>query len=68
MIGMYHTAVALLDGHKGMRSINEPGVRRYALEMMNCARETLEDFMRHGNYRKARIDNPLPDSSLMSNG
>lgn len=62
LIGSYRTACAVLDRKAGYRDVTEPGVRRWALECMACWRETLEAYMRHGDYRKARLDHPLPKS------
>jgi len=58
LIGMYRMATAVLDDPRAKGKKR----RRLALETMVCALETLTDFMSHGNYRKARIDNPLPYS------
>lgn len=62
LIGMYRSATAALDGVHGMdtRAQREPKIRRFALEMMVCAANTLAAFMQHGDYRKARDSFPLP--------
>lgn len=67
LIGLYRTATAVLDRLPGVRSVDEPGVRRWALELVACAFGQLSDFMRHGDYRKAKIENPLPNSKLLPN-
>lgn len=36
--------------------------RRYFEETLVCADKTIEQYMGHGNYLKARDDNPLPTS------
>lgn len=57
LIGLYRAAIEALD----RRRISKRD-RRFALELMACAIGTINDFIGHGNYRKARIDNPLPHS------
>lgn len=57
LIGLYQVAVAALDCDNGSKMSKN---RRYALETMACAYGSLEHFMSHGDYRKARKANPLP--------
>lgn len=67
IIGMYRSATGVLDGSKWSASRKEPGMERFALELMVCAIETLARYMSHGDYRKARIDTPLPFSPRTHN-
>ena len=54
LIGLYRSGTGSLDHPHAWT------VRRYALEVMVCGLESLEALMRHGDYRKARIETPLP--------
>lgn len=59
LIGSYRSAADALDGWLSKPDA-DPVLVRFGLEFMNYARCALEDFMRHGDYRKAVEDNPLP--------
>src|SRR4051812_27711523 len=57
LIGLYRSAIHVLDNPDSFASEQI----EHAEELCEVARCTLEDFMRSGDYRKARTDNLLPD-------
>lgn len=56
LLGHYRHAIYALNTQKGSRA------RRKAIRItVAVLAKTLEEFMSHGDYSRARRDNPLPD-------
>ncbi len=56
LIGMYRAGVCAMDD-----PLLDEDRKRYAEILMNWAYKCLTEFMEHGDYRKAKRDNPLPE-------
>lgn len=63
LIGHYRTFAHFLDNgpDEGRSKEDWERCRELARKNLPVLAATMEDFMRHGDYRKARRDNPLPD-------